>query len=943
MPDKQPLPKRPSHVPLVRIFISSPGDVNNERKIAIDLIRHLPNRPALRERVTFAIVAWDDPDARTPLRATLTPQEALLKNLPSPAECDIVLVVFWSRMGTPFEYEGVRYPSGTYWELKNALEAEWPEVLIYRRTEKKLFNASDEGGIQQYRQVEEFFKSEWFFDAGGNAIRGYNTYATPDEFRQFLERTLEELTLEHLKKLETSTKPAPEQRNDKPPIIKPEPWPDDRSPFQGLKPLTEADSDLFFGRGREIDQLIRCVEQERFIAVVGASASGKSSLVRAGLIPHLKANAISDESTGSKDWVYLTIKPTQKPFDALAFALTDAVRALRKEDAAKFLPSPLALAAALRDDPEYLSKVIDQILQDEPDWVELFLFIDQFEELFSAVTDVAPFALMLLETKRYRRARVVITMRDDFFQRANGDATLSELLRYATFSLAAPSDYALYEMLVKPSEYANLAFEAGLVDTILDETTKQAGGLALMAFLLEELFSLAKKRDPRQMTLADYAALGGVQKAIANRADLRYRSVDAAAQQTLPTLTLALAHIHRDGRVTRRRALKSEFLADTPIGRLVESLEKARLLTASKDSQNNPVIEVAHEALFSHWQLMANIIQDNTAYQVFKLKLSEDAQAWSTYKGRGFLYSRQKLNTIPSKFIHDSLAETSDPTATTFLRRSIRWVQVQKFAIAVLLIFCVAVTGITSYTVAQNLSRKLQAQNLNPLVSFPDSTIAFEGLEAPVHIPAFSIDRYEVSYGQYRLCVAAGECTLPEETFDPNHPILPIFANAPDNFPVRQATARQAASFCHWLGRRLPTTFEWERAARGITSRPWPWVDGAAPTLERVNAPLNGQNAPQSPVSVDDSAYLDGATSAQEGAVMHLVGNMTEWTASTCEPNSYNCRIWDGKSTVDTLVVRGFGWQTSIPSNAHLGLMDQLPTVPSFVPYLDSGFRCASH
>ncbi len=112
----------------LRVFLASPGDVADERALALRVLEQLQYDPLLCGRITVETVAWDKPGAGTPMLATLTPQEAIKKGLPTPAECDIVIVVFWARMGTllPDEWkkpDGSRYRSGTEWEYLNALEA----------------------------------------------------------------------------------------------------------------------------------------------------------------------------------------------------------------------------------------------------------------------------------------------------------------------------------------------------------------------------------------------------------------------------------------------------------------------------------------------------------------------------------------------------------------------------------------------------------------------------------------------------------------------------------------------------------------------------------------------------------------------------------------------------------------------------------------------------
>lgn len=141
----------------------------DERALALRVLEQLQYDPLLRGRITVETVAWDKPGAGTPMLATMTPQEAIKQGLPTPAECDIVIVVFWARMGTPLpdqwkKPDGSRYRSGTEWEYLNALEAAErqgkPAVLVYRRTEKINLDPDDpdfELKLQQRRQVKQFF------------------------------------------------------------------------------------------------------------------------------------------------------------------------------------------------------------------------------------------------------------------------------------------------------------------------------------------------------------------------------------------------------------------------------------------------------------------------------------------------------------------------------------------------------------------------------------------------------------------------------------------------------------------------------------------------------------------------------------------------------------------------------------------------------------------
>ena len=214
----------------LRVFVSSPGDVADERDRARSLLKDkLPYRPFLRGRVTFDVVSWDDPAARVPMLATLTPQESVNRGMPKPSACHIVVVVLWSRMGTELpaairrvvpvpslagtEWES-RYLSGTEWEFEDAVHAgpvpgtgRAPEVLVYRRRaqlpEVLAFYGVDslegqrfEEVRDQLRRVETFFAR--FQDPSGGLARSVTPYHTPSEFHDLLAADVESLVKQRL-------------------------------------------------------------------------------------------------------------------------------------------------------------------------------------------------------------------------------------------------------------------------------------------------------------------------------------------------------------------------------------------------------------------------------------------------------------------------------------------------------------------------------------------------------------------------------------------------------------------------------------------------------------------------------------------------------------------------------------------------------------------------
>lgn len=259
-------------VPQIRVFLASPGDVNEERAIALEVLDMLEYDPLFQQGGTGGVsihaVAWDKPGGDTPMRATMTPQTAIKQGLPRPSACDITLVFFWGRMGTPLPYpeyqkdDGSPFLSGTEWEFTDAISAERaqgkPITLVYRRTEKPAVDLDDEDSVAQYAAVNKFFKQ--FRDpATGAYLGGVNEYAAPEDLRQKLVNHLR-VIIDGILNLEADA-PAVEGR---PLVEAPELW--QGSPFPGLRAFTEADAPIFFGRGIETSDLVKRVAEGRFAA-----------------------------------------------------------------------------------------------------------------------------------------------------------------------------------------------------------------------------------------------------------------------------------------------------------------------------------------------------------------------------------------------------------------------------------------------------------------------------------------------------------------------------------------------------------------------------------------------------------------------------------------------------------------------------------------------------
>ena len=361
----------------LRVFLSSPGDVTDERALARRLLKEeLPYRRFLRNRVDFDVVSWDDPVARIPMLATLTPQESVNRGMPKPSACDIVVVVLWGRMGTPLpdsihKPNGTAYLSGTEWEYEDAVTTDpAPEVLVYRRMPAAPLDPDDpklDEKLDQYRRVKQFFAR--FANPDGSLKGGYTTYDTPTAFKGHLVDDLEALIERRLEAIPTS------KTGDTVIEIAAPVW--QGSPYPGLRPFSIDEAAIFFGRGREVDALIARLRDpaQRFLGVVGASGTAKSSLVRAGLIPRLQDGAIE----GSQDWRVVICTPGatgDNPFLALAVKLEHVLPAHVQK-------SSIEIATELAEAPQRLTEHAATFLAGQTDSAMLILFIDQLEELFT--------------------------------------------------------------------------------------------------------------------------------------------------------------------------------------------------------------------------------------------------------------------------------------------------------------------------------------------------------------------------------------------------------------------------------------------------------------------------------------------------------------------------------------------------------------------------------
>ena len=644
-------------LPQIRIFLSSPGDVADERGLATRIVKQeLPYDPLFRGRLTFDLISWDDPDAPTPMLANLTPQEAVTRGLPKPSECDFVVVILWARLGTPLPEQyrkanGERYLSGTEWEFEDALNAaddapkegrgSKPTILVYRRTEVPRIELTDPQlteKLEQYTKVNQFFEN--FRNPDGSWKRSFVAYSTPSEFADKLKKNLHELltpiAADPIHDDEGHNKNKTEQQ------AAPQPsWP--YPPYPGLRAFTVEEEVIFFGRGNEVDKLIKLLRdpRQRFLAVVGASGTGKSSLVRAGLLPRLKNNAVA----GSKDWRVLdfTTGDLENPFELLAVKLNEMLPGAMQHQ------RPRELAERLQNEPEWIGILAEQVHAGSPAWAELLLFVDQFQDLFTpSVTEscCAPFVAMLASAAASERMRVVVTLRADFLTRAAESATrLPELLQASTFPLLPPRRDALAEMIRLPAQVAGVKLEDDVADKILEDAGDIPGALPLVALCLSELYNT---RGPeRGITLRQYQEMGGLNRAIDKIVGEATKSIQHR-EKALESLFSKLVTVDRHGHAVRRRSNSAEFEGNEAVKQLVWDLSNSpgRLLTVTKDTVDvtKDTVELVHDALLEKWPELEQWIERNRADMRLWAELEDDAHNWlKSSHDKNLLWKGKKL------------------------------------------------------------------------------------------------------------------------------------------------------------------------------------------------------------------------------------------------------------------------------------------------------------
>ena len=389
-----------------------------------------------------------------------------------------------------------------------------------------------------------------------------------------------------------------------------------RNPYKGLMPFDLGDAEDFFGRKDVVADLVGRLSTGRFVTVVGSSGSGKSSVVRAGVLPALMANA----ELGGQPWFGVTMTPGSDPFGALEAALLRIA-----------VNPPPTLLDQLTADVRGIVRAVDRTLPD--DRSDLLLLVDQFEELWtvSPPEERERFLSALTEAIRdsQSRVRIVATLRADFYDRPLADPDFGSLLAEHAVALPALTAADLEEVIVGPARRVGLEIEPSVVAEFVRAGTSDAASLPLIQFTLTELVD---NRRADIIGSEDLARLGGIEGSIGRRAEATYQEVEDGAKDQVRFVFGRLVSLNPTG-TTRRRAAQSE-LATPEAQRAVDAFVAARLLTYDRDHETRePTVEVAHEALLTAWPRLTEWIEADADDLRVVGRLVSSAERWQDSEG----------------------------------------------------------------------------------------------------------------------------------------------------------------------------------------------------------------------------------------------------------------------------------------------------------------------
>lgn len=614
-----------------KIFLSSPSDVLPERDAVEHIVRTLNNERL--ERRSLELIRWE--------HGYYTADKTFQNGIPRASECELVISIFWKTTGQnlpeAFRRPDGTYPTGSEYEFEDAIQAALsrepraPDVLVYRKTEKIFVEPEAENiAYQQKHRLETYF-NRWFRNEQGHFTAGFHNFQGVDDFADLFSR--------HLKRWLAG-------REDEITWTK-------GSPYLGLEPFQAEHAAIFYGRRREVDRvrarlLSLSMAGCAFLLIMGASGAGKSSLVRAGLLPRLAdAGGIDSRGVGIRRLVLTPNELRGAWAEQLASELF-APEVLGEELGAGDLNSVERLASYFRSVKGALVgapivRALQRLATAQATAehraivapVILVIVLDQLEEIFGWSLEEAEACLQVLDSLcRLDDAPVWVigTMRSDFQHRIADLAGLLALSGQAeikgpdepsrVLQLTLPPQADLRDIIRCPAAAAGLEFEVRDGEDLRDliEAEARPDALPALQLLLAELY---RRKSGRQLTFSAYRALGGIAGVMALKGQEVLAAMpdgDAAFRSVARAL---VTQTHPGTPAASRWANRTSFGSDTPASRLVDRLLEARLLIADHGR-----VRLAHDTLLEGWGRLKALVSEDARLLEVRQRVENDCLRW---------------------------------------------------------------------------------------------------------------------------------------------------------------------------------------------------------------------------------------------------------------------------------------------------------------------------
>ncbi|HMG54178.1 MAG TPA: AAA family ATPase, partial [Kofleriaceae bacterium] len=407
----------------------------------------------------------------------------------------------------------------------------------------------------------------------------------------------------------------------------------DESPYAGLKSFQESDAHRFFGRSRDVAAAVARLRDLPLLGIVGPSGVGKSSFVRAGIVPALKSSG--------EAWSTLVVRPGRSPMAALGYALapmlsTSGGASTTAITVSADLSQQQQIVERLYAEPGYLGAALRSRARSRGQ--HILLFVDQFEELYTQVTDPRErlaFTACLAGVcdDATTPLRLVLSLRSDFLDHVAESPALMAELTHGLFFLTPPSRDGLRDALIQPAQMAGYQFEVpSMIESMLDHLEHTPGALPLLQFAAAQLWE-TRDRDRRLLTAESYHRIGGIAGALAGHADAVLAECSQREQAMARALFLRLVTPERTRAIIPVTELHELSTDPGEVHRVVDRLVRSRLLvgqtvTSPGATSAGGTIELVHESLIHGWPLLRRWLDENQDDAAVLDQLRNAARQW---------------------------------------------------------------------------------------------------------------------------------------------------------------------------------------------------------------------------------------------------------------------------------------------------------------------------